>query len=72
MSYPRPNTDTRIALLYYDFTLTLPEEIERYWSGNRNISAASLAFFANRYLSLIGVIPVLYEYFWLMPEKVSW
>ncbi|OBZ67269.1 hypothetical protein A0H81_12799 [Grifola frondosa] len=49
------------ALLYYDFVLTIPMEVERYWTGG--LSWASSLYFVNRYLSVLGTIPVIVEYF---------
>ncbi len=62
--------DTLCALvvLYYDFLLTFPFEVERYWAGGR--SWASCCFFANRYMAVLGHLPVVYEFFGTMPEEV--
>ncbi|PIL26073.1 hypothetical protein GSI_11827 [Ganoderma sinense ZZ0214-1] len=57
------------AILYFDFFLTLPAEVDRYWTGN-GCSWASFFFFLNRYMSVICHIPIIYEFFWSMPE--SW
>ncbi|KAF8876748.1 hypothetical protein BD779DRAFT_1677645 [Infundibulicybe gibba] len=51
------------AILYYDYALTLQEEIERFWR-NKRLTWASFLFYANRYLSVLGHIPVMYQYFW--------
>ena len=40
------------AILYFDFFLTLPAEVDRYWTGN-GCSWASLLFFMNRYITLV-------------------
>ena len=48
------------ALLYYDFILTLPGEVHYIW--RRSFSVVSLLFLINRYLSLLGYIPVIYFY----------
>ncbi|OSD03712.1 hypothetical protein PYCCODRAFT_1434104 [Trametes coccinea BRFM310] len=58
-----------LAILYYDFVLTIPQEIERFWS--RKLSWPSFLFFLNRYLSVIGHIPVIIEFFGVIPESVS-
>lgn len=55
-------------MLYYDYILTFPMEVERYWSGGR--SWASFFFFLNRYMSVLCHIPVVYEFFGTMPESV--
>ncbi|KAI0351649.1 hypothetical protein OH77DRAFT_1523985 [Trametes cingulata] len=57
------------ALLYYDFVLTIPQEVERYWTGA--FSLPSLLFFLNRYMSVIGHVPVIIEFFGVLPEPVS-
>ncbi|KAL7278595.1 hypothetical protein ACG7TL_007596 [Trametes sanguinea] len=56
-----------LAILYYDFVLTIPQEIERFWS--RKLSWPSFLFFLNRYLSVIGHIPVIIEFFGVIPES---
>ncbi|KAI0632812.1 hypothetical protein C8Q77DRAFT_1158272 [Trametes polyzona] len=57
------------AILWYDFVLTIPLEVERYWKGGR--SWASTFYFINRYLSVISHIPVVVEFFAIMPESSS-
>ncbi|KAF8994455.1 hypothetical protein BDQ17DRAFT_1366787 [Cyathus striatus] len=52
-----------IVILFYDYFLTLPEEVERFWKTKR-ISWASTFFYLNRYLSLLGHIPVAFQIFW--------
>ena len=59
------------AILIYDFVLTFSMEVERYWKGKSSFRGASLLFFINRYLSVVLSFPVVYEYFWPMPESVS-
>ncbi|KAM5538840.1 hypothetical protein V8D89_007562 [Ganoderma adspersum] len=56
------------TILYFDFFLTLPAEVDRYWTGN-GYSWASLLFFMNRYMSVFCHIPIIYEFFWSMPES---
>ncbi|KAI1790905.1 hypothetical protein LXA43DRAFT_890166 [Ganoderma leucocontextum] len=56
------------TILYFDFFLTLPAEVDRYWTGGR--SWASFFFFVNRYMSVICHVPVIYEFFWPMPESL--
>jgi len=48
------------ALLYYDYFLTLPKEIERFWHPGP-YSWASIVFFANRYIALVGHVPFVYS-----------
>jgi hypothetical protein len=52
-----------IALLVYDYFLTLGSEIERFWRGTffSGLNWASFLFFANRYLGLVGYIPLALE-----------
>lgn len=57
------------ALLYYDFVLTIPQEVERYWE--RKFSLPSFLFFLNRYMSVLCHIPVIIEFFGVIPESVS-
>ena len=51
------------AILYYDYLLTFQLEVDRLWSVGR-YTWASVLFFVNRYLALLGHIPVIYEFFW--------
>lgn len=55
--------------MWYDFVLTIPIEVERYWKGGR--SWAAIFYFLNRYLSVLSHIPVVVEFFAIMPESVS-
>ncbi|KAH9887022.1 hypothetical protein C8Q73DRAFT_795045 [Cubamyces lactineus] len=57
------------GILWYDFVLTLPLEVERYWKGGR--SWASVFFFLNRYMSVLSHIPVVVEFFLAMPEPAA-
>ncbi|TFK82398.1 hypothetical protein K466DRAFT_603726 [Polyporus arcularius HHB13444] len=56
------------AILYYDFALTVDTEIERFWG--RPWSLVSFGFYLNRYLSLIGHIPVMYELYASMAQSL--
>ncbi|KAI0651323.1 hypothetical protein C8Q79DRAFT_897161, partial [Trametes meyenii] len=60
---------TPLALLYYDFVLTIPQEIERYWKGS--FSWTTLLFFLNRYLSVVMHLPVIVEFFGDLSGPVS-
>ncbi|KZP23494.1 hypothetical protein FIBSPDRAFT_952015 [Athelia psychrophila] len=51
------------AVLYYDYVLTFGDEVERFWNRN-NFTWASLFFFMNRYLVVLGNIPVMFQSFW--------
>ncbi|KAJ7686182.1 hypothetical protein B0H17DRAFT_1204395 [Mycena rosella] len=50
------------ALLYYDYLLTLNREVSRYW-GTRT-TPATFFFYLNRYGSLFGTLPVVFEFLW--------
>lgn len=56
------------VILYYDHTLTLPMEIQRFWI--RGFTWAKLFFFINRYLAFLGHIPVIMQVFW-SPSNLS-
>ncbi|TBU39216.1 hypothetical protein BD309DRAFT_993908 [Dichomitus squalens] len=56
------------TILYYDFLLTFPEEVERYWTGVW--SWASFFFFLNRYMSVVCYVPFAYEFYADMPEPL--
>lgn len=51
-----------LGLLYFDYSLTVGSEINLFW-GSARWSAASVLFVVNRYLGLLGIIPVMFEYF---------
>jgi len=57
-----------IAFLYYDYILTFPAELRLYWRG-RSLSLASFFFSLNRYGSLLGHIPVIYEFLAPVTER---
>ncbi|KAI0071349.1 hypothetical protein K474DRAFT_1579044, partial [Panus rudis PR-1116 ss-1] len=48
-------------ILYYDWLLTLADEIRLYWC--RRISFTFVAYFLNRYCNLLIHIPVVIETF---------
>ena len=50
-----------LGILYYDYFITLGMEIELYW--RKPISLGSFGFFLNRYLSVIGYIPAMIEFY---------
>jgi len=50
------------TLLYFDFFLTFPREVSRYW-GTR-LTWATFLFYLNRYGVIFGTVPVIVEYFW--------
>ena len=47
------------VILYYDYFLTLPKEVEGYWHTGSH-SWASIMFLANRYVALLGHLPLFY------------
>jgi len=55
-------TVTCVAFLYYDYILTFSKEVLLYWRDWR-FTSTSFFFFANRYVSLFGHIPVMLEFF---------
>ncbi|KAI0696398.1 hypothetical protein C8T65DRAFT_583479, partial [Cerioporus squamosus] len=69
-SYPNRVVQTvAFAVLYYDFLLTFPLEVERYWIAVGR-SWVSFFFFVNRYMGVLCHLPVIYEFFGTMPEEV--
>ena len=58
------------AILYYDYTLTLGDEIDYFWNTAK-MSLVSTLFVLNRYLGLLGPIPVIVEFFMTLPPLVS-
>ncbi|KAJ7358540.1 hypothetical protein DFH08DRAFT_848652 [Mycena albidolilacea] len=52
------------TLLVYDHLLTLEWEISRYWGVAFTLTVPNVLFFANRYGTLFGNIPVIIPYFW--------
>ena len=52
------------ALLYYDYTLTFGAEVSRFWRCRvGRHSWGTVGFFLNRYLAILGHIPVIWEFF---------
>ncbi|KAA1473149.1 hypothetical protein DENSPDRAFT_839588 [Dentipellis sp. KUC8613] len=59
------NTSTSAAafvVLYYDYLLTLSMEQERYWT-KKSLNWPGCLFFTNRYIAVIGHLPVMYQTF---------
>ncbi|KAJ7050357.1 hypothetical protein C8F01DRAFT_1377773 [Mycena amicta] len=54
------------SLLFYDYFLTLDWEVARYW-GAAQWTWPNIFYFANRYGTLVGNIPVVMQYFWSTP-----
>ncbi|KAF8139244.1 hypothetical protein K438DRAFT_1805207 [Mycena galopus ATCC 62051] len=60
------------SILFYEYWITLDWEVSRYL-GTR-LSWPNILFFANRYGTLLGNIPVVMEYFWTgnsTPTKIK-
>ncbi|KAJ7484803.1 hypothetical protein B0H11DRAFT_2018792 [Mycena galericulata] len=53
------------TILFYDYFLTLHWETSRYWGTK--ITWPSGLFFANRYGTLLGNIPIVFQSFWTTP-----
>ncbi|TCD63149.1 hypothetical protein EIP91_005908 [Steccherinum ochraceum] len=53
-----------MVVLYYDYLLSLPDEVKLYWRrGAPKFSWGLLFFYLNRYTALLGHIPVAIEYY---------
>ena len=50
-------------MLYYDYMLTLDREIQFIWPPYNEQGWFTLAFFINRYIPLIGILPIVVSYF---------
>lgn len=51
------------VILCYDYCLTFADEVDRFWN-QRGFTWASLLYFINRYLVLLGNIPMMFAAFW--------
>ena len=52
-----------LVMLYYDYVLTLPREIEFLWPPHNSQGWFTLVFFLNRYIPIIGILPIAVSYF---------
>ncbi|TFK69205.1 hypothetical protein BDN72DRAFT_624437 [Pluteus cervinus] len=52
-----------MTVLYYDYLLTLPAEVELFWK-RKEFSWFATLFYLNRYSALFAHIPVFMEYLW--------
>jgi hypothetical protein len=52
-----------LVLLYYDYMLTLHQEVQFLWPPHNKQSWFTLAFFINRYVPMIGVLPIVVSLF---------
>ena len=48
-----------LVVLYYDYLLTLGDEIENYWPPRRPLNWLSALFLGTRYFTLLGLTPIL-------------
>lgn len=55
-----------IVILFYDYFITLDLEVERFWKRNSR-GLGAILFYINRYLSLLGNIPIIVFFFWSEP-----
>nr|GAT48262.1 predicted protein [Mycena chlorophos] len=55
------------TLLIHDYFLTLEAEVVRFWQRKNRLTAPTILFFCNRYISLVGNVPVVVMYFWYSP-----
>ena len=51
------------AIVLYDYCLTFIAEVERCWVVRR-LNWSLGFFYLNRYLTLLGYIPIMLEYLW--------
>ena len=64
------SNETSAAVLYYDYALTITSEIQYYWSPP-SFSLSFALYVVNRYIGLIGPIPLFLEYLFELSEHVS-
>jgi len=55
------------VVLYYDYFMTLDQEIKFFW--NKKLNIVNILFFVNRYLSIFGTVPVILQNFGPWSEK---
>ncbi|TBU63740.1 hypothetical protein BD310DRAFT_915825 [Dichomitus squalens] len=55
-----------LSILYYDYLLTFGDEVAHFW-GKAKMSLVSVLFVFNRYLGLLGPVPVITEFFMVLP-----
>ena len=51
-----------LVMLYYDYLLTLPREIQLLWPPHNKQGWFTLACFLNRYVPVIGLMPIAVSY----------
>ncbi|KAL5522778.1 hypothetical protein ACEPAG_8796 [Sanghuangporus baumii] len=57
-----------ITILYYDYVLTLDEEVSFFW--RKRTGTVSVLFFSNRYVSILGSAALILQTFGRWPSKV--
>jgi hypothetical protein len=57
-------------MLLYDYMLTLPREIQFLWPPHNKQGWFTLACFLNRYLPIIGLMPIAVSYFITVSPEV--
>ncbi|KIK64164.1 hypothetical protein GYMLUDRAFT_434780 [Collybiopsis luxurians FD-317 M1] len=57
----------QFVILIYDWLITLDQEVELIWRRPSKTRLAVILFFLNRYLTLLGNIPVAVLFFWGKP-----
>ncbi|KAI0647191.1 hypothetical protein C8Q79DRAFT_925791 [Trametes meyenii] len=64
-----PHTSLPLAaILYYDYFLTVIDEVEHFWKS-ATLSPVSVLFAVNRYLGLLAPVAIAVEYFGNSSEK---
>ncbi|KAI0246886.1 hypothetical protein BJV78DRAFT_95391 [Lactifluus subvellereus] len=59
---------TLSPILYYDYVLTLPREIQFLWPPHNKLGWFTLACLLNRYLPVFGYLPVVLSYIQFAPR----
>ena len=62
-------TSSNKVILYYDYLLTLPDEITFFWRRKR--SSVSILFFLNRYLPMASNVLVFFMNFGSWSQEVN-
>ncbi|KAF9787852.1 hypothetical protein BJ322DRAFT_1045554 [Thelephora terrestris] len=58
------------TLVLYDYILTFHAELDRFWSPLRIRQWGTFIFIVNRYLGLLGHVPIVYSYFFVPLEDL--
>ena len=56
------------VILYYEYLLTLPEEVHYFWRKRRTL--VTILFFLNRYLNLLVNVPLILQTFGTWSDEV--